>query len=211
MAIHVRCERYSAAFHNLAQDSEVSERAFLVDEVSARKELAGRVIDRCHQAQVGASAFEPVVSAPVPEDHLTRLRTTIPAPPMLRGSTSSNRLNAILSEDASYRGSRNVDLLDLRKLLGEVLVVETSVSAFPELNDACANRLRRFVTRSSACIAVNYALVTLNANPLADSFHLTFRESEGSRTLCYRHLTTLDPLDDIEHSPLVDAHPHPSC
>src|SRR5207244_5682374 len=67
--IHVDAPRHAVRGHHRTQHAEVRRRALLFDEVPARQELAGRVIHRRDEAQPRPAALQPVVAAPVPQEH----------------------------------------------------------------------------------------------------------------------------------------------
>ncbi len=84
--IHVGAPRQPLLLGNRFEHLETSCGAFLLDEMGSLEQLARRVVHRAHQTQHRTTSFEPIMSAPVPQDHQSRLRLTIPATAMLRRS-----------------------------------------------------------------------------------------------------------------------------
>jgi hypothetical protein len=150
------------------------------------------------------------VPAAIPQDHLPCLWSTISTTPVFLCASSAHRLNRARPEDASHRCARELDSFVLPELLREVLVIETGVTAPPQCQNALLYRSWCLVRWGSADVPVKDSSIVFQSHSLADALHLARRETKRSRTLCYRHLTTLDSLDDVEPSPLVNTHPHPS-
>ena len=89
--VHVGAQRHPFLGDDVPQDAQVAHRALMLDEVRTRQHFAGGVVYRSHQAKPGATPLEPIMAAAIPEDHLTGLRTTVPAAPMCAGPSPPGR------------------------------------------------------------------------------------------------------------------------
>src|SRR5947208_16072387 len=99
------------------------------------QELAGRVIHRRDEAQPRPAALQPVVAAPVPQEHEPGLGLAIPAAPMLRRPPSAHRGHAARTEHPAHRPHRDANRgLLLGELFGAVLVVEVPALRPPHAN-----------------------------------------------------------------------------
>src|SRR6185295_11958142 len=146
--------------------------------VSARQQLACCIVDGSNQAQARSTAFEPVMATAIPQNHLAGLRTTIATLPILRRPASTHSLDADFAQNATNRRARDPQSFDLEKLLGEVLVVESTITLASQLNDPRANELDDAMLRMSACIAVQHSSRAHQRYVLADALHLASRYAE---------------------------------
>src|SRR5262245_24183058 len=135
MHFHVRAQRHSLCFHDLAQDTQVPERAFLINKVRAGQQLTRCVVNRAHQAHAWATTLEPVMQAAIPQDSLTRLWPTIAPSPMLRRAPLARTVNSCTAQNPLNRLARDAEALDLAELLREVLIIEAFVLRQSQLED----------------------------------------------------------------------------
>src|SRR5262245_47074704 len=91
VAIAVHGVRNAFFPQNVAQYAQVAHRALLLGEVCSGQELARRIIDRAHQTQPRTAAFEPIVLAAVPQDHLSSLRFPLTSLPVFWGTPLARR------------------------------------------------------------------------------------------------------------------------
>ena len=116
----------------------------VLDEVRSLQQLARGVVHGAHQAELRTTAFEPVVWTAIPLHHQPCLRHRLSAP-----------------EQPLNRSTADLDLLVLTKLLGEVLVVEASVSVSPKPDDLITHGIGDSVRGSSSGVAMVHTAVSL--------------------------------------------------
>jgi hypothetical protein len=146
------------------------------------------------------------VPAAVPQNHQARLRLPVSSAAVLRRPPLSHCTYARCAQNPLNRSPRNLNLLDLSKLLPKVVVVETDILRAHQLHDSLARLLVEAIHRVPANQAVHHALSSTRLDGISDSPNLPIRQAQQQPSLDHRQRRTLDSPHCIQPLPLLLAH-----
>lgn len=153
VTIGVAGEGQPRAEGDLPEDLEVRGGRLGLIEVRPQ-DLAGGVIDRGVEDELGATVFQPVVMAAVKLDEHAFLRHALAAGAMARGTPGAGAAQACGGEEAVDGGPGEMEVLPVGEELGEVLMVDARIRRADEAQEALAHPGGRAPRRGTSPVAV---------------------------------------------------------
>src|ERR1700732_2961904 len=135
VAVAVEAERHPVSGDHGVHSAEIAESIFGFELEVSGKDLAGGVILKADEGELGAAAFEPIMAAGVGEHHHTEAGTAQAASAILAGTALLWRCQLGRAQDAAHGLAADDEVLLAVQFLAEMRIVEALILAACQFQD----------------------------------------------------------------------------
>jgi hypothetical protein len=131
VAVAVKAERHAVSRDHGMHCAHIAERVFRFELKMSGEDLAGGIVLKADEGELGAAAFEPVMTAGVGEHHHAKARTAQAASAVLARAALLRRSQLGRAQNAAHALAADHEFLLAAQFFTEMRIVEAGILAAP--------------------------------------------------------------------------------
>src|SRR5271170_8505634 len=182
VAVAIEAERHAVSGDHGVQGAHIAEGVFGFELEVSGEDLAGGVVLKTDEGELGAAAFEPVVAAGVGEHHHAEAGTAQAAGAVLARAALLRGSQLGSAQDAAHGLTTDAELLLGVQFFKEMRIVEAPILAARQLQDGLSQGSGQSPGHGSSAIAVAYPIDAVGTiaplEPLHPAAHSTAADEQ---------------------------------
>src|SRR5271165_4340505 len=185
VAVAVDTEGHAVSGDHGVHRAHIAEGIFGFELKVSGEDLAGGVILKADEGELGAAAFQPVVAAGVGKHHHAEAGTAQAAGTILASPTLLRRSQLGAAQDAAHGLATDHEVLLAMKFLAEMRIVEALILAACQLEDRLAQGCGQSPGHGPSAVAVMHPSHGVGTVAPLEPLHLPFTQLQQSSGFAY--------------------------
>src|SRR5450755_1163980 len=208
VAIAIEAEGDAVSADHGLHRAHIAERVFGFELKVGGEDLAGGVILKADEGELGAAAFEPIMATGVGEHHHAEAGTTQAAGAVLARAALLRRSQPGAAQDAAHALAADRQMLFAVQFLAEMRIVEALILAAGEIEDGAAQSRRQSPGHGSSAIAVMHPIDAVGTIAPLEPLHLPFTQLQQPSGFAYAQPPAYCILNHFHALELFLTHRH---
>src|SRR5580700_10332821 len=199
VAIAVQAEGDAVSSDHGVQGAEIAESVFRFELKVSGEDLAGGVVLKTDEGELGAAAFQPIMTAGIGEHHHAEAGTAQAAGAVLASTALLRRCQLGAAQDAAHGFAADRQMLFAVQFLAEMRIVEALILAAGQFEDRPPQRSGQSPGRWPSAIAVMHPGHGIGTVAALEPLHLAFTQLQQSRCFAYAQPPAYRILNHCHH------------
>ena len=201
VTIAVQAERHAVSADHGVQGAQIAEGVFRFELKMGREDLAGGVILKADEGELGAAAFEPIMTAGVGEHHHAEARTAQAAGAVLARAALLRGSQLGRAQNAAHGLATDLEILLRVQFFAEMRIVEAGILGACQCENGAPQASGQSPGHGPSAIAMMHPSDRVGAIAALEPLHLPFTQLQQTSGFAYaqppadRILNYLHPLE----------------
>ena len=185
MTIAVQAERHAVSRDHGVQRAHIAEGVFRFELKMGREDVAGGIILKADEGELGAAAFEPIMTAGVGEHHPAEARTAQAAGAVLARATLLRRSQLGRAQNAAHALAADLEIFLTAEFFAEMRIIEALILATGQCEDGAPQGRRQSPGHGPSAVAVMHPSDPVGTIAALEPLHLPFTQLQQTSRFAY--------------------------